>query len=196
MGMPLAWAVVDQVPVAELLARACEGDRKAWETIVDRYYRLVWSVVRGYRLDSESAADVSQTVWEKLITHADRIRDPERLGSWLATTAKHESLRLLGRQRRQVPVDEIAEQADLTAMPIEELLIDQESTRSVYRAFRQLPEESQRVLRLLTVDPPLDYETIGELIGRPVGSIGPTRQRILKKLKALMEEDARRGTRD
>ncbi|MGH8923118.1 MAG: RNA polymerase sigma factor [Acidimicrobiia bacterium] len=180
---------MSEAALGELLARAAAGDRSAWETIVDRYHRLVWSVVRAYRLDDASAADVCQTVWERLVTHLDRIRDPNRLPAWLATTAKHEALRVLGQLRRSVPSEIPDEAADRIAIGFEEMVIESETARAAFRAFRRLPPDSQHFLRLLCTDPPLDYQAIAEMVGRPIGSIGPTRQRILDKLRKLMNED-------
>ena len=52
--------------------------------------------------------------------------------------------------------------------------------------FAQLPAKDQELLRLLCTVPPLDYATIGEMLGRPIGSIGPSRERALAKLKKLL----------
>jgi len=41
-------------------------------------------------------------------------------------------------------------------------------------------------MRLLCAVPPLDYQTIAEMLGRPIGSIGPTRARCLERLKRLL----------
>lgn len=182
---------VGDIAIGDLLARAATGDRLAWETIVDRYHRLVWAVARSYRLNDASAADVCQTVWERLVTNVDRIRDPARLPAWLATTAKHECLKVLGQQRRSVPSEIPLETPDRTTMSFDEMLIDDETARAAFRAFRRLPADAQQFLRLLCTDPPLDYQAIAEIIDRPVGSIGPTRQRTLDKLRKLMEAELR-----
>src|SRR5690606_40811600 len=108
---------VDSEPMAEttvgqLLVAAATGERQAWDALVDRYGRLVWSVVRSFGLDQATAADVSQTVWLRLVEHCDRIRDPQRLPGWLATTARRESIRVLRAQRRQQPSEVVDDLAD------------------------------------------------------------------------------------
>lgn len=188
-GSHLEFGTVTDAPVAELLARAAVGDRAAWETIVERYHRLVWSVVRNFRLDQASAADVTQTVWQRLIEHCDRIREPERLAGWLATTARNEALRLIRQQRRVIPTDFEYETADPTIVSFDEMLVEDETSRAALRAFSRLPADAQQLVRLMCTDPPLDYQTISEMMGRPVGSLGPTRQRCLDKLRRLMEEE-------
>jgi RNA polymerase sigma factor (sigma-70 family) len=186
---PVAWGPVSEDTIAELLSKAAQNDRAAWHTLVDRYHRLVWSVIRGYRLDSAAAEDVFQTTWQRLMEHCDRIREPERLPGWLATTARNEALRVIRHQKRQIPSEFEFDVADPTAASFDELLVDEETQRAALRAFAKLPEDAQQLLRLLCVDPPLDYQTIAEMVGRPIGSLGPTRQRILDKLRKLMEDE-------
>ncbi|MEJ7726060.1 MAG: sigma-70 family RNA polymerase sigma factor, partial [Actinomycetes bacterium] len=74
--------------MSDLVDRALNGDEAAWNEIVDRYAGLVWSVVRGFRLDHAAASDVTQTVWLRLVPGMDTRRDPTRLAGWLATTAR------------------------------------------------------------------------------------------------------------
>src|SRR5688572_28663305 len=89
--------------VADVVQAAADGSQSAWDELVDRYAGLVWSVCRAHRLSQADAADVSQTVWLRLVEHLHRLRDPERVVSWLATTARHECYRVLRVSGRQVP---------------------------------------------------------------------------------------------
>lgn len=179
----------------DLLGRAAVGDREAWDEIVERYGRLVWSVVRGFRLDAAAAADVTQTVWLRLVEHVGRIEEPDRLPGWLATTARNEALRVSRASRRQVPVVVELDPPDPAAVSPEEKVVDDELAADVAGAFAHLDEGCRELLRLLTLDPPLDYQTVSELLGRPIGSIGPTRGRCLDRLRALLAADGprRRG---
>ena len=87
---------------------ANDGDEAAWETIVDRFSGLVWATVRAHRLSPAEAADVAQTTWLRLVENLDRIKDPERLGAWLATTARRECLRHIRLRGRELPTGEDA----------------------------------------------------------------------------------------
>lgn len=184
--------------IGELLAAAADGDSGAWSAIVDRYERLVWSVVRGYRLGDAASSDVCQTVWMRLVENCDRIRDPERLPGWLSTTARNESLRLVRASKRTIPSEFEFDLVDESTPDLDASLINEERMRRLVEAFNELDEDCQRLLRLLTTDPPLDYDTIGELIGRPKGSIGPTRARCIEKLRRIMErhDPAGRGEQE
>src|SRR4051812_7204185 len=93
--------------VAELVRAAAEGDQAAWNRLVDRYNGLVWSVARSFRLSPADASDVVQTSWLRLVEHLGRLQEPERVGSWLATTARRECLRTLRQSARQLPTEEL-----------------------------------------------------------------------------------------
>src|SRR6266480_3006314 len=168
---------------AELVGDASRGDAGAWSALVDRFAPLVWSIARGYRLRDQDAADVSQITWLRLAEHIDRLREPERVGAWLATTAGRESLAVIRRRRRLAPLDEAAlsgtPDEDLSDQPAESLLRAAESTE-LWRAFSELPTRSQSLLRLLFADPQPSYQEIATLTGMPLGSIGATRARCLQ----------------
>ena len=95
--------------VAGLVRRAAEGDRHAWEGLVDQYARLIWSITVDFKLTESDAADVAQTTWLRLLQHIDRIEHPDRVGSWLAATARNECLRSLAARKRVVPVHDDVE---------------------------------------------------------------------------------------
>ena len=171
---------------AELLREAGQGSQQAWDALVARYGSRVWAVVRAFRLSPADAADVFQTTWLNLVTHVDRIREPERLGAWLATTARHECLGTLRRTGRQVPVgDQLDLETPAAAVtPVDSAVLASERDAELWRAMANLPEHCQRLLRVLMADPAPSYEEVGRLLGMPVGSIGPTRQRCLERLRA------------
>lgn len=146
---------------------------------------MVWSVARGFRLDEATAKDVTQTVWLRLIENIDRIHDPERLPGWLATTCRREALRVATTGRRDVPTEFEFDLED-RGPSLDEMLIDDEESRSIVAAFETLDEACRQLLRLMTVEPALSYDEIAEVTGRPIGSLGPTRARCLDKLRAAI----------
>ena len=157
------------------LVRASSGRRPtAWNTIVDRFSGLVWATARAPRLTRDDTADVAQTTWLRLVEHLDRIREPERLGAWLATTARRESLRVIRRRGREQPSDE----PDLFEAPdndgLDRLLLDPDRDAALWRAFATLSERCKTLLRLVISDVEPSYEEIGAALGMPVGAIGPS----------------------
>jgi RNA polymerase sigma factor (sigma-70 family) len=172
--------------VTELVSDAAGGDPAAWDALVDRFAGTVWAVARGHRLSASDAADVSQTTWLRLVEHLDRIEQPDRIGGWLATTARRESLRVLRMAGRQVPTDEEFE-PDLCPdqLPPDHALIIDERNRTLNDLVDRLPDRCQLMLRLLGADSPLSYRELSEALDMPIGSLGPTRARCLEHLRRL-----------
>jgi RNA polymerase sigma factor (sigma-70 family) len=174
----------DQV-VIDLVTRARNGDKRAWEMLVERYAPLIWSICRRYRLDAE-AEDVAQAVWLKLVDQLDRIRDPAALSGWLSTTARRECgrvLRVEGTSRAWERVSAAENIPDTQTATAEQELLAAERHAALREAFTRLPAGCQRLLALLIQDPPLPYAEIGARLGIPPGSIGPNRSRCLDRLR-------------
>ena len=174
-----------------LLAAASDGDQAAWNTIVDRYNRLLWAIARGYGLDSTNAADVVQTTWLRLVENLDRIAEPARLAAWLATTARRECLQVLRRTKRESPAqtpEYLAGTPD-NARELDAGLLDAERDAALWRTFGELPERCQLLLRVLMATPPPTYAEVAEALDIPIGTIGPTRKRCLAHLRRLAQDD-------
>lgn len=182
-----------------LLRRVIDGDQRAWDDLVGRFGGLVWSIARGYRLGALTD-DVVQTVWLRLAENCGRIREPERLSAWLAATTRNEALRVATKQQRSVSVGDFPDLVDQGASSTEEIVTDDDTLGHVLRGFSQLSEHDQELLRLLCTVPPLDYATIAEILDRPIGSIGPSRERALAKLRKTLPvgltERVNRSTED
>jgi RNA polymerase sigma factor (sigma-70 family) len=179
---------MEDVSVTELFRRAETGDQAAWNAIVDRYTKLVWSVARAYRLGNADAADVVQTTWLRLVEHLGRIEDPERLVTWLATTARRECLRTLRRAGRELlgtDDDALLDIVDEHSTPVDARLLAEERDAVLWEFFQRLSQRCQVLLRILMATPPPDYTTVSSVLGIPVGSIGPTRGRCLDQLRKL-----------
>lgn len=180
---------VADLDVASLVKRAVVGDARAWERLIDKYGKLVWSITREFKLAESDAADVSQTTWMRLIEHVDRLDRPDRVGSWLAATARKECLRCLASRKRLVlaPEDAAFESPATYEPAADEALLADERVRIVREAMTHLPQRWQRLLDLLMADPPASYTEISDELGLPIGSIGPTRGRCLAMLRLLLD---------
>ena len=182
-------ADADNPTMRALLWKAAAGDMQAWDLLVAQYGRLIWSITTRFKLMESDAADVVQTTWMRLIEHIDRIEQPDRIGSWLASTARNECLRHVAARKRLVLVREDAEfdGVDYHGPQVDEALLAAERARLVREAMAHLPAQWQQLLELLMADPPISYAEISDQLGLPVGSIGPTRGRCLAKLRVLLE---------
>jgi len=178
----------DRSEIAAVVRRAAGGDMHAWDRLVDQYGRLIWSIPVQFKLEESDAADVVQTTWMRLIEHIDRIEQPDRVGSWLAATARNECLRHMAARKRLVLVHEDQEFDGADHGPeVDEALLAAERAQVVRDALAHLPSQWQQLLELLMADPPVPYAEISDQLGLPVGSIGPTRGRCLAKLRTLLE---------
>ena len=174
---------------AELVVAAAAGDRGAWEELVDAYVGLIWAITRGYRLNDGDAHDVTQTTWLRLVENVDRLSDPARVGAWLATTARRDCLRVLRQGKRQVLLGEWEELDSFEAdgVEVDTALLRAEEDEVVQAALEQLNPRCQALMRLLMLDPAPSYEEVSAALGIPIGSIGPTRGRCLRKLRDFVE---------
>jgi RNA polymerase sigma factor (sigma-70 family) len=177
------------VDISQVVRQAALGDRSSWEQLVSKYSRLIWAMTRDFKLAESDAADVVQATWLRLLEHIDRIEHPDRIGSWLATTARHECLRHVARRKKVILVDDDLAFSDVsTEQPdLDERLIADENAEAVRQALSRLPWRWRRLLELLMMDPPASYAEISSQLGLPVGSIGPTRGRCLERLRVLLQ---------
>ena len=186
MQGPTLTADRDRAQLAALVTAAQHGERAAWDALVDRLARLVWSITRAYGLAAHDGEDVAQIAWMRLAEHIGRLEDPGAVKSWLATTTRRECLTLLRQRARveHVGDDVLAEM--LIAPAADTRVFAREHDRAVWTAFGQLPERCRRLLALVVADRQAGYETLSAVLGMPIGSIGPTRQRCLERLRGLM----------
>jgi RNA polymerase sigma factor (sigma-70 family) len=172
--------------VADLVVRARNGDKQAWDALVERYAPLVWSICRRHRLDGADTDDVGQSVWLRLVEQLGRIRDPAALPGWLATTTRRECWRVLRAAHGPEAAGYLLDAGnipDRQSGTAEDELLLAERHAALREAFTRLPPSYQRLIALLIEDPPVPYVEISNRLGIPVGSIGPIRGRCLEKLR-------------
>jgi RNA polymerase sigma factor (sigma-70 family) len=148
-------------------------------------------VARGHRLSEADAADVSQTVWLRLVESLPRLREPAAVAGWLTTTTRHECLRLLRRSGREIVDDD-----QLALLPADDDLSPEsvaeahERQELVQRALDGLSLRCRTLLRALASSPDTSYAEISQALDMPIGSIGPTRGRCLEHLRKSLQADA------
>jgi len=165
-----------------LLQAARAGEPSAWRALVARFDPFVRAIARRHHLQPAEQEDVAQRVWMRLLRHADGIREAAALPAWLKIVARNESLRAL-HDRREVPLDgwDVDEAAD--PQDVEEEAVAAERRRALHRAIDELPDSQRELMRLLATDPAPTYDEVSGALGIPKGSIGPTRQRCLDRLR-------------
>lgn len=183
--------VIDQQTIHAALA----GDQAAWDALVGRFSGQLWSVVRAHGLSPADAADAVQGTWLRLLESLHTIRDPDRVGSWLFTTARREAS-LLSRRRRGErlvadPAD--AESADPRPAPAGQAHSDPalavlraDEGRRLWRTVETMREPCRSLLLLAATAPDAGVRQLAGRLGMPSGSYGPTRRRCLNRLRALL----------
>jgi RNA polymerase sigma factor (sigma-70 family) len=170
---------------ATLVRRCLDGDREAWDRLVDRYRRLIYSIPLAMGASADDADDVFQVVALALLENLEGLRRAESLAAWLATTARRETWRRGRAKRRFEPLSEGHEETQPDLSPgVEDDLHRIQCQHALTLALESLDELCTQLLRMLFVeDPKPEYEEISARLGRPVGSLGPTRRRCLDKLR-------------
>ncbi|TLS47071.1 sigma-70 family RNA polymerase sigma factor [Streptomyces montanus] len=185
---------VDRVAVGALVQSAADGDAAAWKALVDGLSPLVWSVVRAHRLSDADGHEVYQTAWFRFAQHLRRIREPQKAGSWLASTARHECLKVIRTTSRLTPTDDprlldrVSDDRtpEQTVIDSEEAAAEAERIRRLWQEFDELGDRCRQLLRVLMASPPPSYQEVSASLGIAVGSIGPLRQRCLRRLRARL----------
>jgi len=178
----------DDAELIEVVAQARAGANAAWETLIERFGGLVIAIARRCRLSDADVAEVSQTTWLRLVENLDRIEQPERLGGWLATTSRRESLRIATRRAVVSPSEAVYLMVDDEADPLDAALLREEQARAIRLAAERLSPHCRRLLGVLMSDDDLPYKAIAEQLNMPIGSIGPTRGRCLEHLRQILAE--------
>jgi RNA polymerase sigma factor (sigma-70 family) len=178
------------LPDSELIESCLQGHFQAWEVLLARYQRLVYSIPLRYGLTEHDANDVFQNVSLLLVENLAKLRDRERLGAWLVITTRRESWRLL-RQHQPDSLDSetvSSEKSVPGALRSEDDFVALERQALVRSAVELLDPRCQRLLEMLFyTDPRPSYAEIARALSLPDGSIGPGRARCLEKLMKILE---------
>jgi RNA polymerase sigma factor (sigma-70 family) len=169
-----------------LIARACDGDQRAWNEIVDRYAPLVWSICTRYELSRHDIDEIGQTVWLLLVEQLGNLRQAAALAGWLTTTTHRECLRVIRAATRydlpRSPDDGPAPRDQPPAM-IDQEVIAAELRAALRVAFAELPARCRKLVTLLLSRPPISDVEISVRLPIPIESIGPQRGRCLDRLR-------------
>jgi RNA polymerase sigma factor (sigma-70 family) len=180
----------------ELLALCLKGDAVAWEALLARYQRLIYSIPIKMGLSPNDSADIFQSVCMKLLKSLPTLRYQDRISSWLTITTRRESWRIAALRRREqviVPLDRPDGVQDFIDAPSAEPPIDEqqrmlEQQQIVRDGVAALPDRCRELITLLFYSKEeLDYHEIARRLNISRTSMGPTRARCLSKLRKLLE---------
>src|SRR5262245_33830233 len=169
------------------------GDALAWETLIVRYRRLIYSIPVKFNFTTADSSDVFQAVCLKLIEHLHELKDESKVSAWLITTTTRQCIHVRSQRMRESPnTDELEEPAS-SDVNVEDIQIQTQEQQTIRDAVEKLPDRCRQLLDLLYFDARNpSYEEIGHAMKMPVASIGPTRARCLEKLRTVLR---RKGIR-
>jgi RNA polymerase sigma factor (sigma-70 family) len=167
----------------QLLQRCAAGDERAWDQLVGRYDRLVFSVALKNGVSREDAADITQLTFVALLDSIEVLREDGSLPHWLMTVARRQAWRVRQRTQREQPWPDEEMEPGTTEEDYERIAV-------VHGALARLGTRCRRLLYALFFDPEdPPYAVIADRLDCAVGSIGPQRARCLQRLRALLHED-------
>jgi RNA polymerase sigma-70 factor, ECF subfamily len=146
-----------------LIQRCREGDRRAFEALVDRYQKPVFNAAIRMLRNPEDARDVVQTVFMKVFEHLPDYDPKYRFYSWIYRIALNESINVLERRHRHEPIagDEVDERRGA-----EDEIASQQAGLRVQRALMSIKAEYRSVV-VLKHFLDLSYEDIGQVLQLP-----------------------------
>jgi RNA polymerase sigma factor (sigma-70 family) len=174
--------------VAAAIRRHQAGDASAMEDLFRIVRPWLHGIGRACRLSIHSADDVVQNTMAVALTHLPRLRDPDAGLAWLSVIARREAIKISREERRTDPLGDRDAWTGGAEDP-EEIALARMACKELYRALSQLPERERKLLVFLFFDVGYDYATIARELDMPIGSIGPTRQRGLKKVRTIVNRD-------
>ncbi|MGB6181833.1 MAG: sigma-70 family RNA polymerase sigma factor [Rhodococcus sp. (in: high G+C Gram-positive bacteria)] len=165
------------------------GDRARFDDLVRVLTPALWHVVRAAGADEEQTRDVLQTVWLGLLGDPRRVRDADAVGKWLVVSARRESWRVVGRDRKVTLLDPTSVPELSSGCSTETAVVDASDSEILWRQVGAQSERCQRLLRVVACLDTTDYRTLAGDLGLAVGSIGATRRRCLDALKESLTHE-------
>jgi RNA polymerase sigma factor (sigma-70 family) len=191
MTAPIYVTDYKQLSDTDLISACRDGEEEAWDALVARYERLVYTIPSRYGLTPAEINDVFQSVWLALLKNLENLRQPDRIAAWLVTTTRRECWeRRRGVNYEKVITSDLDDQivrAKSEEPSPDEIVATYEKHEALRRAMDQMDSRCRRLLRLLYFDPSIpSYADVATKLNMPIGSIGPLRARCLKKLRKIL----------
>lgn len=178
-----------------LVAAAAEGKDEAWRSMMTAFTPMLRGMARQYRLSEADVDEAVQATWVRCFEHLEQLREPATLPGWLLTTCRRECIAIYHKQGRTVLVgeemlaivDAASSQSDVRHSDPASILVFAELIQTLRHLIDQLPQRQRAVLNELEAAEH-SYQAVSQRLGLPIGSIGPTRQRAIRRLQAGFEQ--------
>jgi RNA polymerase sigma factor (sigma-70 family) len=172
-----------------LLHDCAAGNMQAWQRLLDKYERLVYSIPLNYGLSVDDAADIAQITFTALLNQIDSLRLDSNLGGWLATVARRHAWRVIAKRKR-IPTEEFDSESVVALLPGQTNPIARwEMAEWLHSGLLLLNERCRALLTALYLEEQEpSYAEVARRLSLAEGSIGATRARCLQRLKEILQE--------
>jgi RNA polymerase sigma factor (sigma-70 family) len=178
----------------ELVSLCLKGDSQAWEALIVRYRRLIYSIPVRFSFSAADCSDVFQAVCLRFIEHLRELKDDTKVSAWLITTTTRHCIQVRAQKYRETSTDDNFDEPPDPGENLEEVRIQTQEQQAVRDAVELLPDRCRSLVEMLYFDTKNpSYDVIAQTMQMPVASVGPTRARCLEKLRILLR---RRGIRE
>jgi RNA polymerase sigma factor (sigma-70 family) len=174
---------LDESALSATVVAARDGDERAWNMLVEHFTPTLRSVAKGFRLQPHDVDDVVQACWLAALGNLHSLREPAAIGAWLVTTARRHALRAHQHGVRELLAASPLSEYHAAPECVESTVVAAERVRGLRAAVERLPGRQREVLESLIAEPERSYVEVSQGLGIPVGSIGPTRERGLDRLR-------------
>lgn len=189
-----------------LVKRAREGDQRAFQQLVERYQRRVYSVALGIVRDKEEARDVAQEAFAKVFKYLDHFKGDSSFYTWLYRITLNIAIDVLRRKGsakgEHVELDENLEvdspEANLGAIGSrlgtnpQKSLLRRELAQKIEEALQEVPEKHRAILLLREIEG-MSYEDLARTLNIPKGTVMSrlfhARAKVQKILREYLELD-------
>lgn len=172
----------------QLVAAVVAGDTDAYGALVERYQDRLYHAMRGVLGSHEDARDVVQEALVRAFLKLESFRAESRFYTWLYRIAMNLALSHRRQKKPMLSMDQVREQAgcepaDRQVGP-EGLALQKEQIEQLWAALDRLPHQAREILVLRELEG-CNYETIGQILELPVGTV---RSRLFRARMQLREQ--------
>jgi RNA polymerase sigma factor (sigma-70 family) len=174
---------------AQLVAQCLNGREEAWEALIQKYKRLIYSIPIKYGASSADAADILQSVYMELFSELSKLRKADSLKSWLMVITSRKCFQWHRQKRFELTLESLEEDYPEVIAVSAPQIVEAEREQCLREGIAQLSPRCRELVRLLFYeDPPLPYAEVAQRLGLATGSIGFTRGRCLDRLHKVLRE--------
>jgi len=173
----------------ELVGMCLQGDSRAWEALIRRYRRFIFSIPIKFGFSHTDSSDVFQAICLKLLEHLQDMKDDRKVSTWLATTTTRHCLAIKTLSQRESGAEEEIDEPEDPTGTLEDIQLLAERHQLLRESVENLPTRCRSMIEMLYLDETTpSYEEIADRLGMPVPSVGPIRARCLERLRLILRK--------